>query len=96
MVMVAKQAVNEKGHLLIGGIDSVELAKTYGTPLFVYDLSLIRERARAFINTFKELNVQAQVAYASKAFSKRCNVSSDETRKFIVRCSICWRIIYCY
>ena len=67
--MVAKQAVNEKGHLLIGGIDSVELAKTYGTPLFVYDLSLIRERARAFINTFKELNVQAQVAYASKAFS---------------------------
>ena len=69
MVMVAKQAVNEKGHLLIGGIDSVELAKTYGTPLFVYDLSLIRERARAFINTFKELNVQAQVAYASKAFS---------------------------
>ena len=69
MVMVAKQAVNEKGHLLIGGIDSVELAKTYGTPLFVYDLSLIRERARGFINTFKELNVQAQVAYASKAFS---------------------------
>lgn len=69
MVMVSKHAVNEKGHLLIGGIDSTELAKTYGTPLFVYDLSLIRERARGFNNTFKEQNVQAQVAYASKAFS---------------------------
>ncbi|WP_391208896.1 diaminopimelate decarboxylase [Psychrobacillus sp. L4] len=69
MVMISKHAVNEKGHLLIGGTDSIELAKTYGTPLFVYDLSLIRERARAFINTFKEQNVQAQVAYASKAFS---------------------------
>nr|WP_144511395.1 diaminopimelate decarboxylase [Bacillus sp. FJAT-22090] len=67
--MVAKHAVNEKGHLLIGGIDSLELAKIYGTPLFVYDLSLIRDRARAFINTFKEQNVPAQVAYASKAFS---------------------------
>ena len=69
MVMVSEHAVNEKGHLLIGGIDSFELAKVYGTPLFVYDLSLIRERARAFLNTFKEQNVRAQVAYASKAFS---------------------------
>lgn len=67
--MVSTHAVNEKGHLEIGGIDSLELAKTYGTPLFVYDLSLIRERARAFIQTFKEQNVPAQVAYASKAFS---------------------------
>ena len=32
-------------------------------------MSLIRERARAFIQTFKEQNVNAQVAYASKAFS---------------------------
>ncbi|TQR21066.1 diaminopimelate decarboxylase [Psychrobacillus vulpis] len=69
MVMISKHVVNEKGHLLLGGIDSIELAKIYGTPLFVYDLSLIRERARAFINTFKQENVQAQVAYASKAFS---------------------------
>lgn len=69
MVMMAKQAVNEKGHLQIGGVDSIELAKMYGTPLFVYDLALIRDRARAFINTFKEQNVKAQVAYASKAFS---------------------------
>lgn len=67
--MVSTDTVNEKGHLVLGGIDSLELAKTYGTPLFVYDLSLIRERARAFIQTFKEQNVPAQVAYASKAFS---------------------------
>ena len=69
MVLVSKHAVNEKGHLMLGGIDSLELAKTYGTPLFVYDLSLIRERAQAFIQTFQEQHVQAQVAYASKAFS---------------------------
>ncbi|MDI2588430.1 diaminopimelate decarboxylase [Psychrobacillus sp. NEAU-3TGS] len=69
MVTVSTHAVNEKGHLVLGGIDSLELAKTYGTPLFVYDLSLIRERARAFIQTFQEQNVPAQVAYASKAFS---------------------------
>ncbi len=63
------QAKNEKGHLTIGGVDTIELANTYGTPLFVYDTALIRNRARGFINTFKEYGVQAQVAYASKAFA---------------------------
>ncbi|MBM7552405.1 diaminopimelate decarboxylase [Thalassobacillus pellis] len=60
---------NEQGHLLIGGVDAVSLAKEYGTPLFVYDVERIRENARAFVNTFKERGVKAQVAYASKAFS---------------------------
>ncbi len=69
LVTVSEHTVNEKGHLVIGDIDSIELTKTYGTPLFVYDLSLIRKRARAFLSTFKEMEVEAQVAYASKAFS---------------------------
>jgi len=63
------QKVNENGHLTIGGVDAVELANEYGTPLFVYDLELIRERARGFIETFHQLGVKAEVAYASKAFS---------------------------
>ncbi|MGJ9456868.1 diaminopimelate decarboxylase [Oceanobacillus sp. CF4.6] len=61
--------VNRNGHLEIGGMDTLELAKKYGTPLYVYDVSIIRQNARAFVNTFKEMNVKAKVAYASKAFS---------------------------
>ena len=61
--------VNEKGHLEIGGVDTVELAKTYGTPLYIYDVALIRARARAFKEAFRRHGVRAQVAYASKAFS---------------------------
>ena len=63
------QSINEQGHLTIGGVDTIELAQTYGTPLFVYDTALIRKRARGFIDTFKEYGVEAQVAYASKAFA---------------------------
>ena len=63
------QSINELGHLTIGGVDTTQLAEIYGTPLFVYDTALIRERARGFIHTFKEHEVKAQVAYASKAFS---------------------------
>ncbi|WP_044747953.1 diaminopimelate decarboxylase [Bacillus alveayuensis] len=61
--------INEKGHLEIGGVDVVDLAQEYGTPLYIYDVALIRERARAFKQTFEKHGVKAQVAYASKAFS---------------------------
>src|SRR5690625_1335756 len=62
-------SVNEKGHLEIGDIDAITLANKYGTPLYVYDVSLIRKNCRAFVDTFKKLGVKAQVAYGSKAFS---------------------------
>ncbi|WP_409251236.1 diaminopimelate decarboxylase [Bacillus sp. SCS-153A] len=61
--------INSRDHLEIGGVDTVELAKEYGTPLYIYDVELIRERARGFKDTFENLGIKAQVAYASKAFS---------------------------
>jgi diaminopimelate decarboxylase len=69
MFLHGTSTVNDKGHLEIGGVDTVDLAKEYGTPLYIYDVALIKERARGFRKTFDELNVKAQVAYASKAFS---------------------------
>lgn len=61
--------VNRYGHLEIGGCDAVDLANKFGTPLYVYDVELVRKRARSFVNAFKKANVSGQVAYASKAFS---------------------------
>ncbi|MFC7060509.1 diaminopimelate decarboxylase [Halobacillus seohaensis] len=61
--------VNDQGRLLIGGIPAHEIADAYGTPVYVYDVERIRHNARAFVRTFKEHGVPAQVAYASKAFS---------------------------
>lgn len=69
MHLYGTQKINAQGHLEIGGTDAVELAKTYGTPLFVYDIALFRERAQAFQKTFEEAGIGYQVAYASKAFS---------------------------
>lgn len=59
----------ENGHLMVGGVDAIELTKQYGTPLYAYDVSLIRDNCRAFVQTFERLGIKAQVAYASKAFS---------------------------
>jgi diaminopimelate decarboxylase len=69
MHLYGTQSIDEQGQLMIGGTSAVTLAKTYGTPLFVYDTALIKERAKAFMQTFESAGVKAQVAYASKAFS---------------------------
>lgn len=61
--------VNGDGHLEIGGVDTVDLATNYQTPLFVYDVALIKKRAQAFKTAFEEEGIAHQVAYASKAFS---------------------------
>lgn len=69
MVRTLHYPVNQEGHLTIAGADAVELAKEYGTPVIAYNIDLVRQRARKFKDTFDELNVTSQVAYASKAFS---------------------------
>ena len=63
-------SVNEKGHLTLGGADTVELAKEYGTPLYVFDENDIRNNCRQFKDAFsKYYGGNARVYYASKAFS---------------------------
>lgn len=69
MYLHGTSVINQKGNLQIGDVDTTDLAKEFGTPLYVYDVNLIRKKARGFIDTFKKHSVQAQVAYASKAFS---------------------------
>lgn len=61
--------INQAGHLTIGGVDSLKLAKEYGTPLVVYDISQIRNQIRAFKKVFEEEQVNYAVSYASKAFA---------------------------
>ncbi len=61
--------INQAGHLTIGGMDSLKLAKEYGTPLVVYDVSQIRNQIRAFKKVFEEEQVNYAVSYASKAFA---------------------------
>lgn len=74
-------AVNEKGNLTIGGLDTVELAKEYGTPLYVMDEDLIREHCRSFKKSIDNYYGGAGlVCYASKAFCCKamCKIMMDE------------------
>lgn len=73
--------INEKGHLTIGGCDTVELAKEYGTPLYVLDETTIRNTCRAYVNSFKKFyNGNGMPLYASKALSCKelCRIANEE------------------
>lgn len=59
--------VNERGHLVVGGCDVVELAHKYGTPLYVYDEQRIRARCREYIGEFSARYPSVEIAYAGKA-----------------------------
>ena len=62
--------INEKGHLELGGADCVELAKQFGTPLYVFDEAYIRKMMRVYRDTLaNEYDGRGMVLYASKAFS---------------------------
>jgi diaminopimelate decarboxylase len=56
-------SLDASGRLSIAGCDVLELAATYGTPLFVYDEAHLRDRCRAAVEAFPD-----GAAYATKAF----------------------------
>ena len=61
--------INDRGHLEIGGCDVTDLKQQFGTPLYIVDEALVRQRAREYVEAFKQSGLRFQVAYASKAFS---------------------------
>ncbi len=69
MFLLGTQQINDAGHLEIGGCDTVELAKEYGTPLYVMDEAHIRGQMRGMKEAFQKLHAETEVIYASKAFS---------------------------
>lgn len=72
---------SEKGHLTIGGCDTVELAKEYGTPLYVLDETTIRNTIRSYVSSFKKFyDGNGMPLYASKALSCKelCRIAKEE------------------
>lgn len=61
--------INDQGHLTIGGVDALNLAREYGTPLVVYDVSQIRQQFRALQQAFTKQHIDYAISYASKAFA---------------------------
>ncbi|OBZ08068.1 diaminopimelate decarboxylase [Bacillus sp. FJAT-26390] len=80
MYLHGTSKINTKGHLEIGGCDVADLAAQFGTPLYIVDEALVRQRASEYVEAFKASGLRFQVAYASKAFSvmAMCAIAEQE------------------
>ena len=61
-------SVNTAGHLCVGGVDCVELAAEFGTPLYVLDADKVRQRCRVYAGAMRDFFPVGSMPYfASKA-----------------------------
>lgn len=67
-VLPLTATTNAAGHLEIGGCDSVELAREFGTPLYVFDEVDLRARCQEFRKDLASRVPDSLVLYAGKAF----------------------------
>lgn len=72
--------INANGHLEIGGCDTVDLARDFGTPLYVIDEELLRRNCREYYESFTNENGNDLVIYAGKAFlvEAMCRIVAEE------------------
>lgn len=71
--------INSKGHLEIGGCDTVELAGYFGTPLYVLDEDYLRKNCREYRYCFTDKH-NAEVVYAGKTLINLavCRIIEEE------------------
>ena len=61
--------INERGHVEVGGCDTIDLAREFGTPAYVVAEDDLRARARAFVQAGRDAGQEDfGVVFASKAF----------------------------
>jgi diaminopimelate decarboxylase len=63
--------VDQVGHLALGGCDTIDLVREFGSPLYVFDEATLRAQCRAFVDEFRRLYPDTRVRYASKAYLGR-------------------------
>ncbi len=63
--------VNDQGHLTIGGCDTIALASTYGTPLYIFDETTLRAKCSEYRREFGQRYPNTLAIYACKAFTSQ-------------------------
>ena len=69
-ILHSNVTVGENSHLYFAGVDTTELAKKYGTPLFLLDDNRVRMRCREYLSALKEhFTENSMPLFASKSLS---------------------------
>lgn len=81
MILYEHLNTNDKGNLTIGGLDTVDLARKFGTPAYIIDENVVRKNCRIYKNAaIKYFGEDALPLYASKAlcFTEMYKIAAEE------------------
>ena len=74
-------SISSDGHLCFAGHDTTDLAREYGTPLYLMDEQLIRQRCRTYLGAIRKyFGDRGHILYASKAaaFKRIYEIMAEE------------------
>jgi diaminopimelate decarboxylase len=79
-MLLGTQRINAQGHLEIGGCDTVDLARQFGTPLYIMDEADIREKCRSLRAAYEKRYPDSLMLFAAKAFMNLaiCRIMDEE------------------
>ena len=80
MRLQGSMRISENGRLEIGGCDTIDLARTFGTPLQIIDEQLLRRNCQEYRTSFGAGGHADRVIYASKALLNKaiCRIIQEE------------------
>ena len=68
-VLPISASVNDAGRLAINGLDVRDIVEEFGSPLYLFDESTIREMCREFVGNFRRHYPKTDIEYSTKAMS---------------------------
>ena len=68
-VLPISASVNDDGRLALNGLDVRKIVDEFGSPLYIYDETTIREMCREFVGDFRRFYPATDIEYSTKAFS---------------------------
>ncbi len=79
-MLLGTQRINADGILEIGGCASPDLARQFGTPLYVLDEACLRDTCRRYRVAFESRYPHTHISFSSKAFTTMavCRIVSQE------------------
>ncbi len=79
-MLLGTQRINEDGILEIGGCSTTDLAREFGTPLYVLDEDYLRDTCRRYREAFESRYPNTHISFSSKVFTTMavCRVVTQE------------------
>jgi diaminopimelate decarboxylase len=74
-VLPISAGISAAGNLALGGCDTQELLRRFGSPLYVFDEATLRHQCRLYTHDFRAEYPDTNVRYAAKAYLSRALVA---------------------